>query len=393
MQVRSSRLPPSPLPPGIGGSYQHLLGGFPEKIPLLSDPTHLSDDPHLDTSKGDFLCLLHRIAANNGLEDSGRLTIRNAAREADEIVNVIRVVGEESDLTGEQPQRQGRKVKTSSSSLSGLFSLKLDRVHFDISTPIQIPPHGRRGGGHVPPPAQPSSPHSSSRSSSASELGDRILESLETETNGRTLADLASHFTDNLSELKEALGMLCSSRQVYRYPHYDSRYEEVVLFLHHKHSHFYFGNLPQTLPHLFGRGAVGQEEVEMIPLSQQELLCPWMNIDGTRNQTILTLFVSKLIAVLTFKPQSQISAIHSEFPMLSCTHVAIFLKKLVSEGILLRHSFQFSQRLQSPFHSRGAPIESASLVHCSFSLSPRLWEGKEFEYEVSGESDVCEEGA
>lgn len=357
---------------GISGSYQYLLGDFPDEIPLLSDSKHLSEDSHVETSKGDFLCLLHRVAANNGMEDSGRLTVHSAASEAEGTVDIVRMIGEVDDSGGLQ-RGQGWKVKTSSCSLSGLFSLKLNRVHFEISTPSsrdpQVAPSSARSQ------TQSSSYQSSARSPEISGLASRTLEYLETEINGHTLGHLTSYFTKSLPELKEALAMLCSSEQVYRYPHYDSCYKEVVLFVHHKYSHFYFGNLPQTLPHLFGWGPSGEAELEMIPLVEQELLCPWMNVDGTKNQTMLSLFLSKLIAVLTMKPQSRVSAIHSEFPMLSCTHVAILLKKFVDEGILLRHTFQFSWRLDSPFQSRGAPTESpCSLIDCSFSLSPRLWE-------------------
>jgi hypothetical protein len=339
--------------------------------------------------------------------------IRNAPGEGEEAVAVVREIGEAAveDDWGDQQElgqgdmdrdrRRGKKVKSSYSALSGLFSLKLDRVHFEITAPAQLSSSANRSLP-LPTPVSVSMPGERPLAESPSSVSEatahRVLEYLETDPNGRTLADLISHFRDLLpdqSELREELMMLCSSQQVYRYPHYNSRYEETVFFLHHSHAHFYFGHLPQTLPHLFtfpspcpqGEDTRGRtRELEEIPLSQQELLCPWVTLDGSRNHTLISLLVTKVMTVLTMRPQTQIAAIHSELPMLSCAHVAILLKKLLSDGFLCRHGFASSLKLQSPFHPRG-PLDgspssssssssSSSLTNCSFSLSPQLWEMK-----------------
>jgi hypothetical protein len=395
----------------MSGVYQCLLSESyrDPKSPWLSDPKNLSPDPCLETSKADFLCLLHHIASTpqGSPEESAHLTIGHSAENKEAGNRQISIGASPSQSEQQEEAVVAHRTKRSVSSLSGLFSSKFDRVQYDLDLTLTTATATRQPPPPPPPSSTPQGVDQVVTGTPHSQLLTELLTFLQTDINGKSLRDLTSHFIDertgvsassvsvSVVMVQEALLLGCRSGQILRYPFFDSLYRGTVRYVHHSFSQCYYGRTkgPQDGEgEREGEGTVGSiDRLETIPVPQMELTCPWMTCDGKRNEKIFSLFASKVMATVTMKPSCPITVIHGDLPMLSCSHVAILLMVLVEEGILLQRKVPrcCSLRLQSPFHSHSYSSLMAqgqeegegeqsppSLTRYSFSLNPKLWLGE-----------------
>lgn len=385
---------------GLGGVYQLLLRDRTDNSgPLLSSPTALSDAPYFDTSKADFLYQLHRIAAENGkLLDFGHLIIRNSS-ENSEKSDIILTVGANAQVQGKQQQEEksqypeASRVKKSLNNLSGSFGAKFDRIQFDILVPSSPPSSMELPESNtlVTTPTSTSTPTPSlPLPPSPDELLSQICEYLKGDMNGKTLEEIQHHLHLSLQDAQNILLHGCNTQQLYRYPYINSKYEQIIYYLHPSYIHYYYcyeGHRPHHLLHKLST-FLPIYTLDSISLEEMELSCPWIYADGTRNNQLYTIFISKVLSILSMKPSCSITVIHSEFPTLTCGHMKILLMKLVMERYITHHIKRISSRLLSPFDNYSRSFHTTSSeentnssslpqIHLDksyFSIHPRLWE-------------------
>mmetsp|Transcript_15452 Transcript_15452/g.23325 ORF Transcript_15452/g.23325 Transcript_15452/m.23325 type:complete len:1583 (-) Transcript_15452:334-5082(-) len=143
-------------------------------------------------------------------------------------------------------------------------------------------------------------------------------------------------------------------------PHYDMYYTYQPFYILPKYRALYFIGDWQ--------GSSGEERYKPHP---DERLCPWLQLNGTRNIPFYDALRSRVVSTLITKPNCTISTIHANLPMLSCTHMCIFLDCLVREKTVIERRCTNDTVLENVFDEPG--VSSADTPFTSYSISPEIW--------------------
>jgi hypothetical protein len=130
--------------------------------------------------------------------------------------------------------------------------------------------------------------------------------------NGVLEKDLVDAIKLNLevTDAKHILTELVDRKEIYKVLQFDDRDEEEYLCVLYQYKNCY-------------SVCDGEEGV-----------CPWMTVQGNRNETFYQILVGKVLYFLSQRPKSSVTDIQKELFLISRTHVIILLRCLVRECIV-----------------------------------------------------------
>ena len=347
------------------------------RYPSFTNSKHISLGNNIDNSQPDFLCLLHRLATNHGIIDPCSLTIQSSLDESYEPnfipINQLNPQNANNNgTTDNSPQSMIEKISNETS--SGLFSSKYQQIKFNI----QIKQTNSDNSNFIPLKNDLEITQDDLKSltitkennfsDNMNEFSELILNFLETEKNGKTLESIFEYLQrqthsvfliNNLNILYNLLFHEIVKQNIFCILFYDFNYEKKYYFVHKIFLHLYYFSL-DVFDHLRYESISSNNNIIefhsfnhfmsiILPLSVQELQCPWMQTNGTKNIKLFTFFVSKILSTLTIKPFCTISVLHSELPMLSYTHVAILIQIILKNEIIIKKKLKLTNKLKNPF--------------------------------------------
>ena len=82
-----------------------------------------------------------------------------------------------------------------------------------------------------------------------------------------------------------------------------------------------------------------------------EGFCPWVSVDGNRNELFYRMLRAKVASVLSQRPGSSLKALFAGFPQLTLNQVNVLVSTMAREGLLYARKPTVSSRKSGPFQS------------------------------------------
>lgn len=82
-----------------------------------------------------------------------------------------------------------------------------------------------------------------------------------------------------------------------------------------------------------------------------EGFCPWVSVDGNRNELFYRMLRAKVASVLSQRPGTSLKALFAGFPQLTLNQVNVLVSTMAREGLLYARTPNVSSRKSGPFQS------------------------------------------
>ena len=82
-----------------------------------------------------------------------------------------------------------------------------------------------------------------------------------------------------------------------------------------------------------------------------EGFCPWVSVDGNRNELFYRMLRAKVASVLSQRPGTSLKALFAGFPQLTLNQVNVLVSTMAREGLLYARTPTVSSRKSGPFQS------------------------------------------